>query len=170
MQLSPATDSQQWTLASVFDSFAALTQWGGEGFSMPLKRQSFLQQLQLPDTQSFVLQDARQQMLAFGQLCDRFERMHLARLLVLPPYRGQRLSSVLISELLAEGLRQWPQRAASLYVFRHNQAALRSYQRLGFTQAPHPGPHRTDLYFMTLNNQASHTLAATVATASQGIN
>ncbi|MDZ7870028.1 MAG: GNAT family N-acetyltransferase [Rheinheimera sp.] len=160
MQLCLATTEQQWSLADQFNSAAALTQWGGEGFRFPSRRTEFLQRLQLPDTQSYVLLDDQDNLLAFGQICDRFDRLHLARLLVLPAYRGQRLSEQLICALLSAGLQFWPTREASLYVFRDNQPALRSYLRLGFTEAPQPGPYRSDLSFMTLSNSASRLLAA----------
>lgn len=160
MQLCLANTEQQWSLADQFNDAAALTQWGGEGFRFPPRRTEFLQRLQLPDTQSYVLLDGQRNTLAFGQICDRFNRLHLARLLVLPPYRGQHLSEHLINALLAAGLQLWPTREASLYVFRNNQPALRSYLRLGFSEATQPGAYRSDLYFMTLSNPASRVLAA----------
>lgn len=165
MQLCHATTEQQWSLAEQFNDVAALTQWGGEGFRFPPRRTEFLQQLQLPDTQSYVLLDDRQNILAFGQICDRFNRLHLARLLVLPAYRGQRLSEHLISALLAAGLQLWPTREASLFVFRDNPPALHSYLRLGFTETRQPGPYRSDLFFMTLSNSASRLLAAKARSA-----
>jgi len=160
MQLCLANTEQQWSLAGQFNDLAALTQWGGEGFRFPPRRLEFLQRLQLPDTQSYVLLDSSQNMQAFGQICDRFDRLHLARILVLPPYRGQHLSEQLIRGLLAVGLQLWPTREASLYVFRNNQPALRSYLRLGFSEAKQPSAYRSDLYFMTLSNPASRVLAA----------
>lgn len=165
MQLCHATTEQQWSLAEQFNDVAALTQWGGEGFRFPPRHTEFLQQLQLPDTQSYVLLDERKNLMAFGQLCDRFDRLHLARLLVLPDYRGQRLSGPLICALLAAGLQLWPERQASLYVFRNNQPALRSYLRLGFTETRQPGAYRADLMFMTLNNSACRLLAAKAPSA-----
>jgi len=68
MQLCLANTEQQWSLAGQFNDEAALTQWGGEGFRFPPRRAEFLQRLQLPDTQSYVLLDSNQNMLAFGQI------------------------------------------------------------------------------------------------------
>ncbi len=160
LQIHCAAADQQLALAEQFDSAQALRLWGGEGFSFPIRRQAFLQQLQLPDTESFVLSDDTGQMLAFGQVCDRFDRLHLARLLVLPQFRGQRLVEQLVKGLLLQGLRYWPRRDASLFVFCENHAAIRSYQRLGFAISSQPGPLRTDLHFMTLSNHLCRQLTA----------
>lgn len=157
MQLANA--KQLWHLQSLFRSAAEVRQWGGEGFSYPLQRQQFLQQLQLPDTEAFVLMNA-DSLLAFGQICDRFDKIHLARLLVLPAFRRKGLARSLVAGLLQQGLKQWPTRTASLYVYKNNSMAINSYQRMGFEPGPQPAAHRTDLHFMTLPNQACFALAA----------
>lgn len=159
LSLQPAQKTQLWHLQSLFHSAAEIRHWGGEGFSYPLQRQHFLQQLLLPDTEAFVLMHA-ENLLAFGQICDRFDKIHLARLLVLPPYRRQGFVRVLVAGLLQQGLKRWPTRSASLYVYKSNSAAIHSYQRLGFQAGPQPAAHRADLHFMTLPNQACCALAA----------
>lgn len=159
LSLRHADEKQLWHLQSQFRSAAEVRQWGGEGFSYPLQRQLFLQQLQLPDTEAFVLMHANN-LLAFGQICDRFDKIHLARLLVLPPFRRQGLVRSLIAGLLQQGLKQWPTRSASLYVYKNNNVAINSYQRMDFQPGPQPAAHRADLHFMTLPNQACYALAA----------
>ena len=151
--LQRADSNHLWQLQSLFRSAAEVTQWGGEGFSYPLQRQQFLQQLLLTDTAAFVLL-YNSNLVAFGQICDRFNKIHLARLLVMPAFRRRGLARLLVAGLLQQGLNLWPQRDASLYVFKSNTIALRSYQRMGFQSGPHPAPERDDLYFMTLPNQA----------------
>jgi len=172
MRLSLATTAQQASLMRQFQSATAVKQWGGEGFRLPLQSKSFLEQLQLPDTQSFALWDQQDKMLAFGQVCNRFERIHLARLLVLPQFRGRQLSQSLISGLTAAGLQRWPGREASLFVFRNNHIALRCYQKLGFIPTKQPSTNRSDLHFMTLHNPACLALVKDVPVQliTQGIN
>lgn len=158
LSLLPARSDQLWQLKLLFRSAAEVTQWGGEGFRFPLQQQQFLQQLQLSDTQAYLLVNADKQPVAFGQICDRFHKIHLARLLVFPQFRGQGLSKQLITALIGQGLQDWPEREASLYVYRNNHIAIASYQKLGFTPAPQPATPRTDLHFMTLNNQHCRVL------------
>ncbi len=158
LSLQRAKNSQLWHLQSQFRSAAEIRQWGGEGFSFPLQRQHFLQQLLLPDTEAFVLMNAGN-LVAFGQICDRFDKIHLARLLVLPPYRRQGFARLLIAGLLQQGLKRWPTRTASLYVYKNNSAAINSYHSLGFQPGQQPAAHRADLHFMTLPNQTCFALA-----------
>lgn len=157
-RLLPADAAALSVLMQQFHSAAALTQWGGEGFSYPIRRQQFLNRLQLKDTRGFQLQDLQGQLLGYGQLCDRFDYHHLARLFILPRYRGQGLAAALITALMRQGLRQQPQRDISLFVFADNLPALRCYQRLGFRSAPHPGEQRADLLFMQLPNLQARQL------------
>lgn len=154
----PADTEQLCHLQSLFRSAAELRQWGGEGFSYPLQRRQFLQQLQLPDTEAFVLMQAGE-LVAFGQICDRFNKIHLARLLVLPSFRHQGLARPLVQGLLVQGLKRWPDRSASLYVYKTNKVAIQSYQRFGFQVGPQPAAHRDDLHFMTLPTLACHHFA-----------
>jgi ribosomal protein S18 acetylase RimI-like enzyme len=89
------------------------------------------------------------ELLGFGQLCDRFERHHLARLVIRPQHRGNGLAKVLIFELIIQALAQ-QRRDISLYVHRHNKVAVQCYSRLGFTAGPPPEQENSRLYFMTL--------------------
>lgn len=158
MQLRPADNDTLWYLMQQFSSAAALKQWGGEGFAFPIRRQQFLSHLLLKDTQGFCLQNPQGQFIGFGQLCDRFGCHHLARLLILPPYRGKGLAACLIKALIAKGLAVDPKRDISLYVFGDNLAARRCYQRLGFQEATHPAEFRADLLFMRLSNAQAQQL------------
>jgi len=150
--LQAALPDQIMALQRWLPDQAALDQWGGPGFSFPIRPLQFQQQLYLPRTQSFWLVE-QQQAIAFGQLCDRFERNHLARLLVAPTKRGQGVGKRLIMALMQQAIRQQSTRDFSLFVFRKNQPALRCYQQLGFSFSPQPGDEHPDLYFMTLSWQ-----------------
>lgn len=168
-QLTAATLEDCLALRAHFINLAEVNRWGGEGFHFPLQKHPFLQKLLLPDTQSFVLYRDNQQV-GFGQLCDRFGRHHLARLLIFPHFRGQGLSQALLQGLLSLALRQNKRLEFSLYVFLTNKIAINSYLKVGFNPAEQPGPVRDDLAFMTLSpqqaqNYLQHHTAVTVQLA-----
>lgn len=149
-QLKAATLDDCLALRAHFINLAEVTRWGGEGFQFPLQKHAFLQKLLLPDTQSFVLYRENQPV-GFGQLCARFGRHHLARLLIFPRFRGQGLSQALLQGLLTFALAQNKRLEFSLYVFLTNEIAITSYLKAGFSPAEQPGPLRDDLAFMTLS-------------------
>lgn len=149
-QLKPATVDDCLAISKSFDSLNAITEWGGEGFLFPVQTQQFLLQLHRPDTESYLL--SRQGIaVGFGQICQRFGRHHLARLLILPGARGKGQSYLLIQSLIAKALQQNARLNISLYVFKHNTRALHCYRQLGFVETKQPGPHHPGLYFMQLD-------------------
>lgn len=156
--LRPALPAQAVQLGRWLPNQAALELWGGDGFHYPLQNLAFLQQLYLPKTQSFWLID-QQQAVAFGQLCDRFNRHHLARLLVAPSKRGQGFGKALVLALLKKAQEDDSSKSFSLFVHRTNSRALNCYQSLGFQFSPQPGTENSSLYFMTLGvTEATHLL------------
>ncbi len=158
LRLQPAQADTLLTLMTLFSDAAQLQQWGGEGFMFPPRRTQFLSRLLLPDTQSFELVNRQGQLIGFGQLCDRFNCHHLARLLIVPSQRGHGYAAALIKQLIAAGLREDKHKAISLYVFANNQRALSCYRKLGFQPARQPDQPRADLLFMQLSNPAACAL------------
>lgn len=157
MQLRSALPEQVTNLGNWLPDQQAMDLWGGPGFSHPLRPLPFLQQLYLPGTQSYWLMQ-QQQAVAFGQLCDRFDRHHLARLLVAPSKRGQGLGKALVLALIQLGLNEHKQKDFSLFVHRHNQRALHCYQSLGFQFAAQPDYDNPSLYFMTMSQAQARQL------------
>ncbi len=157
LQLTQASMEDCAGLMQYFDSLQELTDWGGEGFQFPPRRLQFLQQLYKSDSQGFILSQ-QQEMVAFGQICQRFGKHHLARLLVLPQYRGQGLSQSLLASLVIQGFEQNPQQDFSLFVFKHNQVAIHCYQRFGFVEAPQPGTPHPGLRFMQFDREQAKLL------------
>ncbi len=149
-QLKSASIDDCLALRAHFTNLAEVTRWGGEGFQYPLQKHAFLQKLLLPDTQSFVLYRGKEQV-GFGQLCARFGRHHLARLLIFPKFRRQGLSQALLQGLIKVATVQNQRLEFSLYVFLSNTIAIASYLKVGFTPAEQPAAVRDDLAFMTLN-------------------
>lgn len=159
IELRPASIDDMLALRQHFRSIAEVQRWGGEGFQLPLTNTRFMAQLQTADTESFILQQ-RKKTIGFGQLCDRFGKHHLARLLVLPDVRGQGYGKHLIMALLRHGHKINPRLDFSLFVYTSNQVALSLYQQLGFVECVQPQPHRDDLYFMTLSAESAKALLA----------
>jgi hypothetical protein len=159
-KLSSADIDDCLAISRCFQSAAELSQWGGDGFVFPVNKLQFLHQLYKPDTESYrvLLGDT---IVAFGQICDRFGKHHLARLLVMPGHRGKQLSYVLLLSLMTRALQQNPKLDFSLFVFKHNNVAAHCYQQLGFVEAKQPGASNPDLIFMQLSNQQARTLLST---------
>jgi GNAT superfamily N-acetyltransferase len=149
-QLSPASLDDCLEISRCFQDKASITEWGGEGFVFPVQQQQFLLQLHRPQTRCFVLKN-ESVAVGFGQICQRFGKHHLARLLVLPAARGQKLSYGLILSLIFEALQLNLKLDFSLFVFRHNTIAIHCYQQLGFQISKQPGPEHPGLYFMQLS-------------------
>ncbi len=147
--LRPASVDDMLALRQHFSSLTEVQLWGGEGFTAPLTRSRFMQQLQLKDTESFVLSDHDVDV-AYGQLCDRFAKHHLARLLVFPAMRNRGYGKSLVFRLLQQGLQQNARLDFSLFVYKSNTVAVKLYQGLGFVETAQPQPHRDDLMFMQL--------------------
>lgn len=159
IELRPASIDDMLALRQHFRSITEVQRWGGEGFQLPLTNTRFMAQLQTADTDSFVLLQHRET-IGFGQLCDRFGKHHLARLLVLPDVRGQGYGKHLIMALLRHGQKINPRLDFSLFVYKTNQVALSLYQQLGFVESDQPQPHRDDLYFMILSSDNAKALSA----------
>ncbi len=146
-------------ISRCFQNSAELSQWGGDGFVFPVNKLQFLHQLHKPDTESYRLVLGCT-IVGFGQICDRFAKHHLARLLVMPGHRGQQLSYVLLLCLMARALQQNPKLDFSLFVFKHNLLAAHCYKQLGFKETKQPGTSNPDLIFMQLSNQQAKALVS----------
>lgn len=156
-QLVSASIDDCLDIGRCFENSVAITEWGGEGFIFPVQHLQFLKQLHRPDTQSYVLKQLLTTV-AFGQICQRFGKHHLARLLVLPDSRGNRLSYTLVLALICRALQQNPKLDFSLFVFRHNSVAIHCYEQLGFKITMQPGPEHQGLYFMQLSAEDAGNL------------
>lgn len=154
-QLTNASHSEMQQLQSWFHSAEQQQSWGGDNFEYPCNPQRFMQQLCRPSTQSFSLtRQADNALLGFGQICDRFNCHHLARLVIHADYRGQGLAKKLISALIVTAQTQ-QNRPMSLYVHRHNRHAVLCYQSFGFKISAPPEQPNDRLYFMTLAGETA---------------
>lgn len=146
LHLRPATVADLAHISRWFTSAAAVRDWGGPLPSFPLDLDQLIEDIDFLAQPAFALcGDGR--LLAFGQIRPRADYHHLARLVVAPDERGQGHGGRLVQALID----RYPKaKGFSLYVYRHNLAALRCYQRLGFAEAldPEPGPPGGDCLFM----------------------
>ncbi len=149
--LRAATDEDVKELRRWFTDAAAVEIWGGPKFRFPFNAETFANDCYLDVMKSFSLTNSAGAMVAFGQFYYREGRGHLARLITKPDMRrqgyGARLIEKLISVIAAEGNAT----EVSLFVYRHNEAAFRCYQSLGFRVQAYPDDSALEeqCYFLT---------------------
>lgn len=136
-RLSAAEERDFDELMTWFPTAAATNVWGGPMFRFPFSRDSFIEDCHWPDIKAFVLRDT-DQLIGFGQVYERYERINLARLAVNPARRGEGFGSRLVAALMREALRYFDNSEYSLFVYRDNAAALACYRSAGFELADYP--------------------------------
>lgn len=119
-------------LMSWFNSQHDITQWAGPYFRYPFTEKTFIEDLNLDVSDSFVLVGQQNVLLAFGQYYQRKNKCHLARLVVNPIYRGEGIAATLIKELCKHGHLNLNVTDCSLFVYENNLAAVLAYKKLGF--------------------------------------
>ena len=125
--------------------------WGGPEFRYPFTRHSFGEDMHWGRMDAFTLCDGRDRLAAFGQLYERFERIHLARLVVDPERRSGGIGKELVRRLLRVGRQMFACDEYSLFVFRDNARALACYRSMGFRIAEYPEgmPLAEECYYLT---------------------
>ena len=150
--LEPASDSDIDELMGWFPDAQSVDIWGGPKFRFPFTRQSFCEDCHLEKVlQSFSLRDPDGRMAAFGQLYNRRERGHLARLISNPDMRRQGAGRRLIELLMRVAAERYGFEEYSLFVYRHNEPAYRCYLDLGFKVQEYPddAKMKDKCYFLT---------------------
>ena len=138
------------TLMSWFTDEASTAIWGGPRFRYPFTRQSFHDDCHWHDMATFVLQDATGLMVGFGQLYERANRIHLARIGVSPEHRGCGIGRELVQALLDEGRHMFELQGYSLFVLIDNPVACKLYSSMGFIRSEFPAgaPMQNICYYM----------------------
>ncbi|MBT8093787.1 MAG: GNAT family N-acetyltransferase [Gammaproteobacteria bacterium] len=134
-----------------FPDSPAVDIWSGPGFRYPFTRESFIEDLRFAAVDSYALRNADNTLAAFGQSYERYERGHLARLVTNPALRRQGAGRQLIEMIIAALEQRRGYEEYSLFVYRHNEPALRCYLSLGFvvTDYPEDAPMADKCYFLT---------------------
>ena len=135
MTLQPLNNTHIIELMSWFNNQNETAQWAGPYFRYPFTKKTFIEDLNLDDSASFVLVGQQNILLAFGQYYQRKNKCHLARLVVNPIYRGEGIAATLIKELCKHGQLNLNVTDSSLFVYENNIAAVLAYKKLGFIVA-----------------------------------
>jgi GNAT superfamily N-acetyltransferase len=99
MVLTNASDADIPDLMTWFYDARSTQEWGGWAFRYPFDEKTFREDIQLNELDSFVVRSESGELIAFGQVRNKFGRGHLARLAVAPKYRGRGLGRDLVSSL-----------------------------------------------------------------------
>ena len=137
-QLVSASIAHVEELMSWFRDREAVANWGGSPFRYPFSRESFLEDVHWDRMPTFVLLDTVGTMIGFGQVYEKEERGHLARLIVSPGHRGKGHGTALVEQLSEKARELFSCSELSLYVVRDNEVATRCYAKAGFKEAPCP--------------------------------
>lgn len=149
--LRPSKTRDIAELMGWFDGEDDVVVWGGPGFRYPFTRASFFEDIHWGRMLSYSLRSPDGSLVGFGQLYDRDQHIHLARLIVAPASRGQGAGRRLIEMLMQAGSSHMPHDRYSLFVFRDNKPAYECYRSLGFEVGEYPKdmPHADVCYFLT---------------------
>lgn len=149
--LRAAVEADIDALMQWFPTYDDINIWGGPSFRFPFTRETFFEDIHWGRIASFGLFDANDGLAGFGQLYDRDERIHLARLVVDPEQRGRGLGRRLTGMLMTAGRELFSHDEFSLFVYRANEPACRCYRALGFEVADYPPdmPHADVCDYLT---------------------
>ena len=135
MKLREANTGDLSRIMDWIDSEKACRIWAGQGFRFPFEWDQFVHDLGFYTYKTYTLVDGEDLPVALGQIVHRNNRLHLARILVIPALRGKGYGRRLCTELIKEGRSHYGNKAFSLNVYRHNTVARKLYETLGFREA-----------------------------------
>jgi ribosomal protein S18 acetylase RimI-like enzyme len=138
MVLTNASDADIPDLMTWFHDARSTQEWGGWAFRYPFDDKTFREDVQLSELDSFAARSESGELIAFGQVRNKFGRGHVARLAVAPEHRGRGLGRELVSSLCEKAIELFDCSENSLFVSKTNVAALRCYAGLGFREASYP--------------------------------
>ena len=150
-QIIEASDRDLDELMSWFRDAAEVDIWGGPRFRYPFTKATFRKDCHWGRIAGFRLNSPAGEFAAFGQMYQRYGRINLARLVVKPAMRGQGVGKRLVGLLIEMGPKLFPADEFSLFVYRHNAAALGCYQSMGFVISDYPKEARMadQCYYLT---------------------
>ena len=112
--------------------------WAGPGITYPIRIEQLADEIGLTPENAFVLKEGGNR-LAFGQIIQTSEHVcHLARIIVSKRHRGKGIGRVFCRKLIQEAERSPGICRLTLRVYRHNHAAVKLYQSLGFRETGKP--------------------------------
>lgn len=152
MRFRQAVTTDISKLMQWIDSAASCNIWGGPTFEYPFTFDTFQRDMKWSSIDSYSLVDEQDELIGFGQLYEKLNRCHLARIIINPERRGNRHSTTLLTSLIDEGRKSHPEKECSLYVYKHNTVALHCYRGMGFRDYSLPAEDTgfDDCIFMVL--------------------
>jgi len=168
--MSGALAEDGWTLATPnedeldelmgwFADAEAVKRWSGPRFRYPYTRASFREDCRIGQITTYCLRNPDGAMSAFGQIYDRYDRGHLARLVTHPGMRRQGIGARLIRLITTAASLHAGHKQSSLFVYRDNEPAYRCYLKMGFVVEDYPddAPLKDQCYFLTRRNNPANT-------------
>ncbi|MGI9235700.1 MAG: GNAT family N-acetyltransferase [Woeseiaceae bacterium] len=132
----------------------SVDRWSGPRFRFPFTRESFREDCRVDEIATYCVRNPNGVMAAFGQMYERDDRGHLARLITHPEMRRQGIGQRLIRMIMTAARQEWGHEQSSLFVYRDNDAAYRCYLKMGFVLQDYPdgAPMQDECYFLTREN------------------
>ena len=127
--------------------------WAGPYVKFPCSADLLKEDIRFSGNNSFSLISNTEELIGFGQIFEKNNRLHLARIIVAPEYRGKGFGRRLCQCLIQEGLKRFGRKEFSLNVYTGNKNAYNLYQNLGFypDHAPKNFPSDHDNIYMVMN-------------------
>ena len=123
--------------------------WAGPGVNFPFTINSLKADIHYSQQNTFSLINEHNDLIGLGQIIEKENFLHLARIIIAPDFRGRGYGKILCQKLIAKGKRKYGERPFSLNVYVRNTNALELYKQLGF--APVNRPEVSDSLYMILS-------------------
>lgn len=135
---------------SWFADAASVDIWSGPRFRFPFTRETFHEDCRWQEFATYCMH-GNERLLAFGQLGQRYERAHLARLIAHPEMRGQGVGKQLIMLMLDKARESFDYSECGLFVYKYNKTAFHCYRSVGFEVQDYPedAPMRDKCLYLT---------------------
>lgn len=138
MTLTDVNSTHLNELINWIDTANQLKTWAGPNMTYPCDTQTLERELLSKDWPSFSLISTNDELVGFGQYYVRLGHCHLCRLIVAPSHRGKRLAQTLIELISLEARQALGITSCSLFVYTHNSAAIKAYEKIGFRISDYP--------------------------------
>jgi ribosomal protein S18 acetylase RimI-like enzyme len=127
--------------------------WAGPYVTYPCSVEGLKEDIRFSGNNSFSLISDKYELIGFGQIFEKNNRLHLARIIIAPEYRGKGFGKRLCKCLIQEGIKRFGIREFSLNVYTTNKSAYNLYSSLGFylDSAPKKLVSDHDNIYMVMN-------------------
>ena len=132
MRICKATRVDLETVIPWIKDEKACRLWAGPEVRFPLLTDRLKADIGFDHYATYVFRDDQDEMVGFGQILLRNNRLHLARILVSPSQRGKGYGKNLCEHLMEEGQKKYGKKDFSLNVYKFNTIAHNLYINLGF--------------------------------------